>query len=102
MKKTGGVTPLSEEEASGIATRLLTFMASSPEHMAQFLALSGMGPDDVRREARSRNFQTAMLEHILANEALLLSFCASADIAPELIEPAKRALAGEDGGEQWM
>ena len=97
MKKSTRNMSLSTEQAEETAIALLAWMASSPEHMARFLALSGLGPDDLRREAASRQFHIALLDYALSDESLLLAFCASANIPPAQIEPARNALNHEHG-----
>lgn len=82
-------------EAEEIAIRLLSYMATEPEHLSRFLALTGTGPDELRARAGSAEFQTAMLDHLLSDEALLLAFCGNENIDPGLIAPARFTLSGE-------
>ena len=87
---------LSTEQAGEIAIALLSWMASSPEYMGRFLALSGLDPEDLRREAGRREFHIALLDHALADESLLLAFCASTNIPPAQIAPARNILSDEN------
>ncbi len=86
--------PLSRKEAEEIAIRALSFLAGDPERISRFMALSGMDPADIAENASSAFFQTALLEHLLSDETLLLTFCGNENIAPELIAPAHHILGG--------
>ncbi|MCF6199057.1 MAG: DUF3572 domain-containing protein [Hyphomicrobiaceae bacterium] len=83
---------MSREDAREIAIRALSFLAGDAEHMSRFLALSGMGPQDIRENADEAPFQAALLEHLMSDEALLLSFCGNENIDPQLISPALHLL----------
>jgi hypothetical protein len=87
--------PLDIDGAEGIAIAALGFLASEPERLARFMALSGITPDELRRQARSRQMQAAILDHMLADESLLLVFAAGAGLPPERIAPAADLLRGE-------
>jgi len=87
-------SPLSREDAREIAIRALTFLAGDAEHMSRFLALSGMGLQDIRTNAQEAPFQAALLEHLMDDEALLLTFCGNENIDPQLIAPALHLLEG--------
>jgi len=80
--------PLNKEQARNIAIRALSFLAADPEHMSRFMALSGMGPQDMREQAEEPHFHIALLDHMMSDEALLLSFCGNENIDPQLIAPA--------------
>ena len=53
---------------------------------------TGMEPDDIAANAGSAHFQAALLEHLLRDETLLLTFCGNENIDPALIEPARHLL----------
>jgi len=86
--------PLNHKEAQEIAIRTLTFLAGDAEHMSRFLALSGMGPQDIRDNANEAFFHVALLEHLMCDETLLLTFCGNENIDPQLIAPAHHLLQG--------
>jgi hypothetical protein len=71
------------EAAEVLAARALAFLAAEPGQLARFLALTGLGPDDIRRQIGSPELFTAVLEHLAQDEPLLLVFAAGAQIAPE-------------------
>ncbi len=86
--------PLTYKEAQEIAIRTLTFLAGDAEHMSRFLALSGMGPQDIRDNANEASFHVALLDHLMSDETLLLTFCGNENIDPQLIAPARHLLQG--------
>ena len=78
--------------AQDIAMRILGFLAMEPDRIGRFCALTGTDPLHIRELAPQREFQLALLDHLLADESLLLVFCAHDNIAPEDIAPARRSL----------
>ena len=88
--------PVTRESAESIAAQGLAFLAADPGRLARFLELTGLGPDQVRACADTPEFLTAVLEHIVADESLLLVFAANASVAPESIAPAL-AMLGQAG-----
>ena len=82
------------EQAETLALRLLAFIASDEERFQRFLASSGTTPDDVKRRAADADFLAGVYDHMLADEALLVAFADTADIAPETIVAARHRLPG--------
>jgi Protein of unknown function (DUF3572) len=76
------------QAAEDIAVQALAFLAEEPARLSRFLQLTGVAPADVRAQAQTPQFLGAVLEHILADESLLLSFTANACIAPRAVAPA--------------
>jgi hypothetical protein len=81
------------DRAESIGTSALLFLGSDMQRLGQFLTLTGVGPADLRIEARSPHMLAAVLDYLLQDESLLLVFCASDGVPPEDIAPAQRALA---------
>ena len=94
MLKQTGKSAISRQDAEEIAIRALSFLANDFDHMSRFMALSGMGPEDIASNASSTSFQIALLEHLMGDEALLLTFCGNENINPQLIAPAHQLLGG--------
>lgn len=84
---------VSSEEAEVIALKALAFLANDPERLSRFLALSGMGPDDIRQAAGSHDFQAGLLNHLLQDESLLLTFTAQEGLDPRAPAFAARVLS---------
>ena len=83
------------EAAETLAVAALSFLASEPEHLGQFLAATGSGPDQIRTAARDRSFLTGVLDHFSGNEPLLIAFAQHAGIDPTEIERARALLGGD-------
>ena len=92
---------LTLEDAESLALQGLTFLASNPERMSRFFALTGIGPGEIRSWTEEPRIQAAVLDHLMGDESLLLVFAAEAGIAPGDAAPARDLLAklvGQEGG----
>jgi hypothetical protein len=78
--------------AETIALSALAFLAEDPPRLGRFLALTGVGPDELRTHARAPRILAAVLSHLSQDESLLLVFSAGHDVAPELLAPAQAVL----------
>jgi hypothetical protein len=78
------------EEAEVIALKALAFLANDVDRLGRFLALSGVSPGDLRQAAANPQFLAGVLNHLLQDESLLLTFTAAADL-----DPRRAALAAE-------
>lgn len=92
MAKTARIT---REIAENLAIQALSFLASDPERLGQFLAATGMGPDMIRKAATDPSFLAGVLDHVAADERLLLAVAQHSGVAPEAIERAHAALSGQ-------
>jgi Protein of unknown function (DUF3572) len=86
------------DQAETIALTALAFLADDAQRLARFLALTGVGPAELRAEARSPRMLAAVLDHLLRDESLLLVFAARQGLAPELIGAAHNLLEREASG----
>lgn len=86
-----------EGSALSIAIAALQFLAGEPERIAAFLAESGLDPHELRGHAQDPFFLSGILDHLLANETLLLAFCAESGIDPERVLPARDSMAAAGG-----
>ena len=82
------------EAAESLAIDALGFLAADPERIARFLALSGLGPHNLRRAAASPEFLAAVLDHLAADEPLLVAFAAAQGVEPAAVTAARDTLAG--------
>jgi hypothetical protein len=87
-------TLLDADTAATISFRALGFIAGDSDRLGRFMALTGLEPSAIRALARERSFQAAVLEHLLADETLLLQFCQNEAIDAELPGKALHILAG--------
>ncbi len=81
-------------EAEALALRALAFLAGDEDQFSRFVALTGVGEDELRARAAEADFLAGVLDHLLGDEALLLRFVESEGIAPELPAAARRLLPG--------
>lgn len=88
---------LDRDRAQTIALMALAFLARDMARLGRFLALTGIGPADLKQNARSPQTLTAILDHLLQDESLLLVFTSDAGLEPEIIAPARQLLAGDAG-----
>ena len=80
--------------AEGLAIAALGFIAAEPDRLGRFLALTGIGPESIRDAAREPRFLAGVLDHVAADEALLLAFAAEREIDPEHVMVARDLLVG--------
>ncbi|MGD9784849.1 MAG: DUF3572 domain-containing protein [Hyphomicrobiaceae bacterium] len=90
------------DAASTTALKALAFLAGEPERLARFLALTGIGPQDLRARAGERDLHAAVLEHLMTDETLLLMFAADAGMPAEAIADAHTALTMPAGRRQGL
>lgn len=84
---------LSRETAEFVAIDVLTFIAGDPGRLDRFMTLSGLTPDGLRRAAAEPGFLAGVLDHLAADETLLLAFAANAGQDPALIAAARDCLS---------
>jgi len=82
----------SPEMAEIMAVQALAFLAEEPERLAAFLNATGIDGAEIRSAAREPRFLAGVLEHMLADESLLIAFADSAGIDPATVARARRAL----------
>ena len=89
-----GLKSTDDSQDEILAIRALGFLASDSDRFERFLSLSGMTAEAVRNAATSKQVLKGVLEHILADESLLLVFCSEINAPPEDIYPVARRLDG--------
>jgi len=85
---------MTPENAEILALEGLGWLAQDSDSIQKFLNLSGMDVADLRAAAGDPATCAAVLDFLLADEALLLKFCDAADVNPPSILSARRALGG--------
>ena len=83
-----------EARAAETAIAALGFLADDSERLERFLALSGLGPHNLREAARQTSFLAAVLDYLTGDEKLLIEFASRQGQRPEAIVRARDALAG--------
>jgi hypothetical protein len=84
--------PYSPEAAETLAVQALAFIAEDDSRLGSFVAATGIAPQSMREAAREPNFLAGVLEHILAEENLLIAFANGAGIDPAAVARAHQAL----------
>ncbi|MBH0236582.1 DUF3572 domain-containing protein [Methylobrevis albus] len=86
---------LNAADSEAIAIAALGHLAGDSEALGRFLALSGIGPADLRAAAQEPGFLVGVLEFFLEDETRLLAFAANEGLRPTMIAAARFALAAE-------
>jgi hypothetical protein len=89
-----------QEQAEAIAISALSFIASDPERLDRFLAVTGLDPAALRAAAGAPGFLSGVLDYLCSDEPLLLAHAAEQDMRPETVAAAQRALGGPPA-EDW-
>jgi uncharacterized protein DUF3572 len=84
------------EAAAALAIEALSHIANDPEHIARFLALTGIDAGAIRVAAREPAFLAGVLEYVCADERLLIACAGHAGVLPAAIEKARLAF-----GRNW-
>lgn len=88
------------EEAEALAVNALGFVASDPELLPRFLAITGIEAGSIRQAAREPGFLAGVLHFILAHEPTLVRFAEATGTPPAAVGKALRALpSGDDNYE---
>jgi hypothetical protein len=82
------------EAAEQLAIAALAFLAADVEQLGNFLAVTGIGPENVRHAARDPGFLAGVLDHLAGHEALLVAFARESGIEPTELERARAVLGG--------
>ena len=84
--------PYSNENAEMLAVQALAFIAEDENRLGGFIASTGVAPQAIRDAARQPDFLAGVLEHMLADENLLIAFADSAGINPAEVARARQRL----------
>jgi hypothetical protein len=85
---------ISADEAQGVAIEALGFLAGDPDRLGRFLAITGLGPENLRAAASEPGFLGQVLGHLAEDESLLLAFAANSGQDPGRVAAAHARLAG--------
>lgn len=78
--------------AEQMAAEVLAFLAGEEDRLQRFAALAGIDLGQIRDLAGQPEFLTAIMEHLMGDEPLLLAFAAHAGVRPEAVVRAAHAL----------
>ena len=83
-----------KDHAEALGIDALAFLAAEPERLERFMALAGIDLSTIRDVAGDPAFLAAVLDHLMADEPLLLAFAANKGVKPEVIVRAAHTLGG--------
>jgi hypothetical protein len=85
---------MTPESAEGLAVQALTFIAENGERLGRFLAITGIGPAQIRAAAQEPGFLIGVLDYLAGDERLLSGFAAETGRDPADVGKALVALGG--------
>lgn len=86
----------SRERAEILGVNALGWLIDQEDHLLAFLSMSGAGIDDLRSRVADPEFLGAVMDFILTDDSLVVSFAESQKIKPEMVFEARQALPGGD------
>ena len=86
--------PKPNEAVSDIVLKLMVFLAGDESRLERFLALSGLGPIDLRLRYGEQIFQGFLLDHLFQDDGLTSDFCTDAQISAETLMHLRARLPG--------
>lgn len=84
---------MTKDEAQEIAIASFSALAADPERLSGFLELTGLRPDTLRQAAASEGFFSAVLDHVVNDETLLIGVARAIEASPERLVMAQQALS---------
>ena len=96
IRESRGYLGIELDEAEAVAVDALAFLAGNPEELGRFLAGSGLGPGNLRAAAADPAFLAGVLDHMMADEALLLAFAGQRGISAATVAAATRRIRGRE------
>ena len=84
----------STEEGRGLAVEALGFLAGDETRLERFLAVTGLGPHNLRRAAADPGFLGSVLDYLAADDRLLVAFAAETGRKPEDVARALLTFRG--------
>lgn len=87
---------IAREAAETLAIRALGWLVSQEELLPGFLAATGSAPADLPARVADPEFLAAVMDFLLAEDAMVVAFCESAGLPYEAPMQARAALPGGD------
>lgn len=84
------------DQARLLALKSLAYISQSENDMARFIAETGLEGTDVMQLVDKPAFLSGVLDFLMRDESLLLSFCAHEALEPPAVEAARHELGGYD------
>lgn len=84
------------DDALSLARDVLVYLSQDVDRIGRFLAVTGVGPVEIRSRVDDPVFLAGVLDFILADDAMVVDFAENAGIPPEAPARARRLLPGGD------
>lgn len=85
---------VTQEQAELLAASALQFIAQDMDRMGRFLAMTGIGPLEIRERVNDPIFMGGVLDFLLNFEPDLIEFIEFAGVEPDFPKIARRSLPG--------
>jgi hypothetical protein len=85
---------LTREQAEKLAIQALAFIGRDEERLARFLAVTGIGPAEIRAAAREPGFLIGVLDYVASDERLIAAFAGENNLDLADVDRGRLALAG--------
>ncbi|WP_372604801.1 DUF3572 domain-containing protein [Actibacterium sp.] len=83
-----------QDEAETIAIQALAWLAEQEDLLGAFLGASGASPADLATQAASAEFQIALLDFLMMDDAWVIGFCQTVGQPYETVMQARQSLPG--------
>lgn len=83
-----------QKPAEDVAISILGWLASEPELLGRFMALSGIDASSMRNAANDPGFLAGLVDFLMNHEPTLVAFCEATDTPPEAVVRAHHTLSG--------
>lgn len=84
------------ENAYIVGLKAITYIMSEEDLLSRFIALSGIGENEISERLQDQYFLSACLDFLLNNEKDLISFCDDSNISPKDPQEAVHILGGNN------
>jgi hypothetical protein len=88
------VLRMTTDQAATVALKGLAYLVNFEPELNRFLELSGADRATLRDRADEPEFLTALLDFMLANEAVMVDFCNDTSIDARMVHTARHVLSG--------
>jgi hypothetical protein len=85
---------MTPQAAESIAIQALSFIAVDGERLSRFLAITGIGPAEIRAASGEPGFLAGVLDYVAADARLVAAFATETGLDPADIGKAHVALGG--------
>lgn len=87
---------MNQERAENIGIQVLGWLAAHDDLLLQFLGMTGISADDLRKRAVEPEFLGFVLDFLLTDDEVISAFCADANLPTDTPMQARAALPGGD------